>query len=231
MRAAELLDGVAAVLTPTTTWHPTIAQVQAEPVVANSRMGRFTNFANLMDMAAVAFPAGRVAGLPFGAMLTGPAFADDALAGIAAAIAAELGEGPRVEPAVAAERCLIDVFVVGAHRAGQVLNHELTDRGGEKVETVRTASSYRLYALDTVPPKPGLVRVADGGESIVGEVWRLPVEGFGAFVAGVPAPMAIGTVELEDGRELSGFVCEPIALHGAQDISDTGDWIVWLAGR
>lgn len=221
-----VLDGTTALLTPTTTWHPTLAEVAADPIGANSRMGRYTNFANLLDMASLAVPAGFVDGLPFGVMLTGPAFTDRRLAALASAFLAPT----------------VDLLVVGAHLRGQPLNGQLVAAGGSFVREARTASDYRLYALDTVPPKPGLVRagpvasgsgVASGGGvpaadsrtgSIAGEVWRLPAAGFASFVAALPAPMAIGTVTLEDGSDVTGFLVEPRAVVGAEDITHHGGW-------
>ena len=207
------LDGCAALLTPTTTGHPTLAEVAADPVGANSRLGRYTNFCNLLDFAAVAVPSGFVAGLPFGVMLTGPAFSDRALAELA---------GRFANPG-------IDVFVVGAHLSGQPLNVQLVSAGGTLVGAARTAPRYALHALDTVPPKPGLVRVGEGGRSIAGEVWRLPANGFGTFVESVPAPLAIGTVALADGTSVSGFLVEPVAVTDAPDISHLGGWRNYLA--
>ncbi|WP_199521332.1 allophanate hydrolase [Jiangella anatolica] len=207
------LAGTAALLTPTTTGHPTLAEVAADPVGANARLGRYTNFANLLDRSALAVPAGAVAGLPFGVMLTGAPFADRTLAQLAERIAA-----PPVE-----------LLVVGAHLRGQPLNHQLVSAGGSFVADVRTAPSYRLYALPTTPPKPGLARVAAGGASVAGELWRLPATGFGAFVAGLPQPMGIGAVRLDDGRLVSGFGCEPVAIEGALDITGHGGWRAYLA--
>jgi allophanate hydrolase len=211
-RSRDLLAGFDALLTPTTTWHPTIEQVAADPVGANSRMGRFTNFANLLDMSALAVPAGSVHGLPFGVMLTGPAFHDRSLA----ALAARLHRAP------------VELFVVGAHLAGHVLHHELLAAGATLVGAAETTSDYRLFALDTVPAKPGLVRVEAGGGPVRGEVWRLPVDGFGAFVAALTRPMSIGTVTLADGRAVKGFLCEPVASSGARDITEHGSWPTWL---
>ena len=220
----DALAGTTALLTPTTTWHPTIEQVAADPIGANSRMGRYTNFANLLDMASLAVPAGSVDGLPFGVMLTGPAFTDRRLAALAAAFLAPT----------------VDLLVVGAHLRGQPLNGQLVASGGSFVREARTASDYRLYALDTTPPKPGLVRAggdasadgaATGGAGIVGEVWRLPAAGFGTFVAGLPAPMAIGTVTLDDGDDVTGFLVEPHAVVGAEDITHHGGWRAYRAAR
>jgi allophanate hydrolase len=207
------LQGCTALLTPTTTWHPTLDDAAADPVGANARMGRFTNFANLLDLASLAVPAGFVDGLPFGVMLTAEAFTDRTLAELAHRFA---------NPGV-------DLFVVGAHLTDQPLNSQLVAAGGTLIAATTTASQYRMHALDTVPPKPALVRVAHGGVSIAGELWRLPAAGFGAFVAGVPTPMVIGKVMLADGSTVSGFLVEPIGVAGAPDISQFGGWRNYLA--
>ncbi|GAA2514657.1 allophanate hydrolase [Winogradskya humida] len=217
--ARDLLAGYDAILTPTTTGHPTLAEVAADPIGANAALGRFTNYANLLDLSAVALPAGTVNGLPFGLMLTGAAFDDERLADFATLISDAL-RYPAVELAV-----------FGAHLSGQPLNHQLTSVGGRLVRGVRTTEGYRMFALATTPPKPGLVRVADGGTSVTGELWSLPAAAFGAFVAALPAPMAIGTVELSDGTAVTGFLCETVATEGAEDISAAGSWPAYLAGR
>lgn len=202
------LEGTVALLTPTTTWHPTLAEVAADPIGANSRMGRYTNFANLLDRSALAVPAGVVGGLPFGVMLTGAPFADRTLAELATRIMA-----PDVE-----------LLVVGAHLRSQPLNHQLVVAGGCYVGDVATSDDYRLYALATTPPKPGLARVDEDGAPIAGELWRLPASGFGRFVAALPEPMGIGSVRLADGRSVAGFLCEALALQGARDITEFGGW-------
>ena len=216
-RAATALDGCDALLTPTTTLHPAITEVLADPVGVNARLGTYTNFANLLDFAALAVPAGTVAGLPFGIMLTGPAGSDARLA----EIAARYDQGD------------VDLLVVGAHLSGQPLNHEFLAAGGTLLGPVATAPSYRLYALNTQPPKPGLVRVeppSAGGASIAGELWRLPGAGFARFMTGLTAPMTIGRVRLDDGRDVLGFLCEPVATSGAVDITSFGDWRAWATG-
>jgi allophanate hydrolase len=210
-RAATALAGFDALLTPTTTAHPTLADVAADPVGVNSRLGRYTNFANLLDLASIAVPAGTVRGLPFGIMLTGPAGSDERLA----EIAGRYDQAP------------VDMLVVGAHLSGQPLNHEVLAAGGTLVGQVATAKRYRLLALGTMPPKPGLVRQAEGGASIAGEVWRLPAAGFARFMTGLATPMAVGRVFLDDGRDVLGFVCEPAAALGADDITDYGGWRAW----
>jgi len=226
-RAAEALDGCDALLTPTTTLHPSIDEVLADPVGVNARLGTYTNFANLLDFAALAVPAGTVAALPFGIMLTGPAGSDARLANIAARY----------------DQADVDLLVVGAHLTGQPLNHELRAAGGTLLGPAATAPCYRLYALDTRPPKPGLVRVEPppapeagepaaqpAGAPIAGEVWRLPAAGFARFMAGLAAPMAIGRVRLDDGRDVLGFLCEPAAVRGAADITSFGGWRAWKSG-
>jgi allophanate hydrolase len=258
--AASALDGCAALLTPTTTLHPTIAEVQADPLGLNARLGTYTNFANLLDLAALAVPAGTVDGLPFGIMLTGPAGSDARLAeiaqaGIAPAGIADVGMArAKIAPAGIALAEIthaaefgrqpgVDLLVVGAHLTGQPLNRELLAAGGTLLGPAATAPAYRLYALDTTPPKPGLVRVepgqaprqapgrdgAESGASIAGEVWRLPAAGFARFMTGLAAPMAIGRVCLDDGRDVLGFLCEPVAVRGAADITHFGGWRAWIS--
>jgi hypothetical protein len=121
--------------------------------------------------------------------------------------------------------------VAGAHLSGQPLNFQLTDRDAELVSTTSTSADYRLFALETQPPKPGVVRVAEGGATLEVEIWRLSEAAFGSFVAALPRPMAIGTVTLLDGSEVSGFVVEPIALDSAEDITSFGGWRGFLAAR
>lgn len=213
LASRPIFERVDALLTPTTTWHPTIEQVVADPVGANMRMGRYTNFANLLDCSALAIPAGMVDGLPFGVMLTGVAFADRELA--------QLAERITGSP--------IELLVVGAHLRGQPLNSQLVAAGGSFVAEVRTAPEYALHALATTPPKPGLVRTSGRGASIAGELWRLPAAGFAGFAAALPQPMGIGSVRLDDSSQVTGFICEPVALQGAEDISHYGGWRAFLA--
>jgi allophanate hydrolase len=205
-RAVASLNDADALLLPTTPGHPTLAGVAADPLGANARLGRFTNSTNLFDLAAVAVPAGEVNGLSFGVMLIGPAFTDERLARIAGLLTAPP----------------LRLAVVGAHLSGQPLNGQLLALGGRLECTTTTADTYRLYALNTVPAKPGPVRAREGGRSIEAEVWQLPAEGLGALLAALPRPMAPGRVELADGRSVPGFLCEPPALEGAQDITAYG---------
>jgi allophanate hydrolase len=209
-------------LLPTTGTIYTHEAVAADPVRLNSNLGFYTNFVNLMDLAAVAVPAGFRSNLPFGVSLIGPAFSDEALLAIAGRY---LDEG-REE--YAAPGCVL-LAVAGAHLSGQPLNHELTSRGARLVKTCRTAADYRLYSLPTKPAKPGLVRDPEfKGAGIEIEVWVMSQTEFGRFVAGIPAPLGIGTVQLEDGSTVKGFICEPAALTGAEEITRFGGWRQYL---
>ncbi|MFE5406477.1 allophanate hydrolase [Streptomyces sp. NPDC056580] len=212
LRALASLGDADALLLPTAPGHPTIAEIAADPLGANARLGRFTNSTNLFDLAAVAVPAGEVDGLPFGVMLIGPAFTDERLARIAGLLTAPP----------------LPLAVVGAHLSDQPLNGQLLAAGGRLRRTTTTAPAYRLYALDTVPAKPGLVRVGAGGAAVEAEVWRLPAEGLGALAAALPRPMALGSVELADGSSVTGFLCEPLAVEGARDITSFGGWRAYL---
>jgi len=225
-RSARAWAGVDAVLLPTTVRHPTLAEVAADPLGANAALGRFTNFANLFDLAALALPAGDVGGLPFGVQLVGPAGGDAALAVLGRVLVGELDAAPARWPGAPQT---VPLVVVGAHLSGQPLNGQLTERGGTLERATRTAPGYRLHALATSPPKPGLERVADGGSSLEVEVWRLPATAFADFVAALPQPMAIGAVELADGSRVPGFLCEPAALDGAEEITAHGGWRAYLA--
>ena len=134
-------------------------------------------------------------------------------------------------PRPSASEPLVALAVVGAHLRGQPLNHQLTDLGAELERSTRTAPSYRLFALETVPQKPGLLRVLQGGQSIEIEVWSLTPAAFGTFVSGVERPLCIGQVELADGRWVHGFLCEAHATQGAPEITRFGSWRGYLEAR
>lgn len=218
VEADAVLDGCDLLLLPTTTEHPTIAAVQADPMAINRRLGTYTNFVNLLDMAAVAIPAGTADGGPFGVTLVSRAF-DDQLAVDLAARMLGVESAPLVEAGV-------DVLVVGAHLRGQPLNRELEELGARFGRPVRTSDAYRLVALDTQPRKPGLLRVGPGaGAPIAGEVWRLSAGALGSMLAGLPSPMMLGQVELEDGSWVVGFGCTAEAGTAGADITATGGWV------
>jgi allophanate hydrolase len=177
-----------------------------------------------MDLAAIAIPAGfRSDRLPFGVSLIAPAFSDEALLSLAERYLGETTE-------TTASRGGVRLAVVGAHLAGQPLNHELTSRGARLVKTCRTAADYLLFALDTTPAKPGLIREPGfNGTGMEVEVWSVPENKFGSFVANVPAPLSIGTVILDDGSAVKGFLCETAALANAREITRFGGWRNYLS--
>ena len=228
-------------LLPTTGTTYTLAEVEAEPVKLNSNLGHYTNFVNLLDLAAIALPAGlRPNGLPFGVSLVGPARTDLALLTVAdrlhrhsggalGGLSTLLAQTAPLPPPTAPPGCIL-LAVVGAHLSGQPLNRQLTERGARLTATTKTAPGYRLYALaDTTPPKPGLVRAPGfDGPGIEVEVWAVPTPAFGGFVAAVPAPLGIGSVELADGSTVKGFVCEPFAVEMATEITQGGGWRAYL---
>lgn len=223
---ARLWCDVDLLLLPTTPTIYTVADMLADPVRLNSNLGRYTNFVNLLDCAAVAVPAGfRPNGLPFGVTLIGPAFTDMGLAVLASRLH---GKG-EIMPTIPAD--WLPIVVVGAHLSGMPLNHELTSVGGVKLADVRTTPDYRFYALaGTVPPKPGLVREPGfAGPGIAAEEWALPPAAFGQFVARIPAPLGVGKVTLDDGRQVTCFLCESHALAGATDITGFGGWRAYRA--
>jgi allophanate hydrolase len=211
---------------PTTGTIYTHEQVAADPVKMNTNLGYYTNFVNLMDLAAVAAPARfRSNGLPFGISIIGPAFSDEALLALAHRYLG--GETPLLERTPGC----VNLAVVGAHLSGQALNSQLTQRGARLKKTCRTAPEYRFYALaGSEPAKPGLARDEQfQGPGIEVEVWTIPEDQFGSFVAEVPEPLGIGNVTLDSGESVKGFVCEPYALASSTEITQFGGWRVYLA--
>jgi allophanate hydrolase len=232
-RAAQALwETIDVLLLPTAPTIYRISEVLAEPFALNANLGLYTNFVNLLDMSAIAVPAGyRDNGTGFGVTLIGPAWADAALLDLARRY-----EEIRPMPAppeldTAGKPQTVRLSVVGAHLAGMPLHWQLTSRDARLVARTRTAPAYRLYAMaETTPPKPALIHVGeDDGAAIEVEVYELDMAGFGSFTAEVPAPLAIGTVSLEDGSTVKGFVAEPRALAGATDITQLGGWRAYIA--
>jgi len=229
-----------ALLVPTAPLFPTIAEVEASPVEINSQLGTYTNFVNLSDGCALALPAGfRTDGLPFGFTLISSAWHDDKLAEFGSRWqkhhpwtmgATGLQLPPAPPKAAEAPPTHVRLAVVGAHLTGMPLNHQLTERNARFVEITTTAASYRLYALPgTVPPKPGLIRDVLNGAAIEVELWDVPMSCFGSFVAAVPAPLGIGSLELTDGRWVKGFICEGWVTADALEISAHGGWRAFMA--
>ncbi len=233
-RVAEAMWGeVDALAFPTTGTTYRVAELLEAPVALNSNLGFYTNFVNLLDMAAVAVPAGaRDNATGFGITLIGPAHTDRALLGLAQSYlaSAELPPPPPLD--LGDHMDTVKLAVVGAHLEGMPLHWQLTSRNATFVGAFTTAPHYRLYAMaDSVPPKPALVHGGDGGAAIALEVYELDMASFGSFVAEVPPPLAIGTVTLADGSSVKGFVAEPRALTGAEEITHLGGWRAYIASR
>jgi allophanate hydrolase len=218
----------------------TLADVAADPIGANSRLGTYTNFVNLLDLCALSVPTPfRRDGLPSGVTLIAPAGRDGLLAAIGERIhrAAGVTIGATgaalptsASPPVTAPPGTFALAMVGAHLSGMALNGEFTSRGGIFLRAAATEPAYRLFALPGGPPhRPGLVRVASGGHAIAIEIWALPPAEFGDFVAGIPAPLGIGTLKLADGTTVKGFLCEQVATEGARDITAFGGWRAYAA--
>ena len=228
-------------LVPTAPTHFTIAQMQQDPVVLNRKLGAYTNFVNLLDYAALSVPSAiRADGLPFGITLIGPCGSDWPLAelgqryhhltGLTQGATGLALPAPSLISGVSAP-ALVRVAVVGAHLSGMPLNTQLSERDATLVGPAHTAAHYRLYALPgTTPLKPGLLRVAPGqGAAIALEIWEMPLAHYGSFVALIPAPLGIGTLELGDGSSVQGFICEAQSVQGARDITHFGGWRAYIA--
>ena len=232
--------GIDALVLPTAPTAYSTAQVLANPIELNSRLGTYTNFVNLLDLCGLALPASiRPDEIPFGITLVAPAGHDAQLASIGRVFHADtkltLGSKGLAQPPLAqlpahTSREEIAIAVVGAHLSGMALNGELKALGARLLKATATAPDYKLYALDTAPPKPGMLRVEAGtGSSIELEVWTLSAASFGKFVAAIPPPLSIGTVRLADGRAVKGFIVEAADIAGARDISAFKGWRAFMA--
>ncbi|MGB3597865.1 allophanate hydrolase [Pseudomonas neustonica] len=237
----DQLKGLDCLLTPTAGRLFTIAEMLEEPILRNSQLGYYTNYMNLVDMTSVAVPtAFTEAGLPFGITLVGPAFSDRALLSIANRIQQTLplpqGALDLPQPALSGQAVgnpdSIDVLVCGAHLEGLPLNWQLIERGAVLKQHTQTSAHYLMYALAGGPPfRPGLIRDEAAGVAIEVEIWSMPKSEFGSFVAGIPAPLGIGKVQIADGSWVCGFICEPYGLEGSSDISALGGWRAYMAQR
>ncbi|WP_026972626.1 allophanate hydrolase [Aliagarivorans marinus] len=223
-RCDKQLSELDLMLTPTAGNIYTIAELEANPIELNSNLGYYTNFMNLLDYAAVAIPdSSSDGGMPFGITLFAAAGSDDKLLQIARCFESQ-------QPLSAEEQGMMTVAVCGAHLEGLALNHQLLERGASLLEKCQSAAAYKFYALaGDGPARPGMVRVEEGGQSIAMELWQLPQARVGDFLAGIPAPLGLGKVELADGRWVTGFICEAIGALGATDISEFGGWRAYLA--
>lgn len=235
------LEGLDCLLTPTAGRHFTIEEMLAEPILRNSQLGFYTNFMNLLDMSAVAVPTAMTAdNMPFGITLAGTALQDRALLSIGNRIqqALPLTMGatgvaqPTLNTTPVGKTDCIDVLVCGAHLDGLPLNWQLLERGATLKTVTQTAPVYRMYALAGGPPhRPGLILDEADGAAIDVEIWSVPASEFGSFVAGIPAPLGIGKVRIADGTMVTGFICEPYGIEGAEEITHFGGWKHWMASR
>jgi allophanate hydrolase len=230
-----------AMVLPTAPTAYSTRQVLANPIELNSRLGTYTNFVNLLDLCGLALPAAMHADdIPFGITLLAPAGRDALLASIGRVFHADTrlkigAKGlaqPPLAPLPASTSGDIPIAVVGAHLSGMALNGELKSLGGRLLEAAITAPDYKLYALPTTPPKPGMLRVEPGkGSAIELEVWSLSPAAFGQFVAAIPPPLSIGTIVLAGGRSVKGFIVEAAGVAGARDISSFGGWRAYMAEK
>jgi allophanate hydrolase len=238
--AEHAFADIDALVLPTAPTAYSTAQVLANPIELNSRLGTYTNFVNLLDLCGLALPSAiRPDEIPFGITLLAPAGQDALLASIGRVFQAQtklaLGaKGVAMPPLADLNLALtgdeIPIAVVGAHLSGMALNSELKTHGGRLLEATSTAPDYRLYALPTTPPKPGMLRVEAGaGTSIELELWALPAVAFAKFVDAIPPPLSIGTVRLKDGRGVKGFIVEAADIGSAKDISAFGGWRSFVA--
>ncbi|WP_228767053.1 allophanate hydrolase [Thiomicrorhabdus heinhorstiae] len=233
--------GIDCIMTPTTPTIYSIEQLAEQPIQHNSTLGTYTNFMNLLDYAAVAMPTGfRDDKLPCGVTFFAPAGSDRALLQLTDALHGKFVETsgakglpvPASNPACFTDSRVIPLAVVGAHLSGFPLNKQLQERGATLLEETETAPKYRFYELNERPIlKPGLVKQKSGGESIALEVWAMPKEHLGSFLALIPSPLGLGKVELIDGREVVGFICEPYGIEDAREITETGGWRNWMRQR
>ena len=226
-RAADAVwGGVDAVLLPVTPGHPRLAEVAVDPVGVNSRLGNYTNMVNLLDQCAVAVPAGeRPDGLPFGVQLLAPAFADAPLLDLAGRWCGE------PVPAVDRPAHHALIAVAGAHLTGQPLCGQLVALGGRLHSRARTAGGYRMYRVPGPVPRPGLIRSDGPADGLEVEVWDLPYQGLGELLTGIAAPLGLGSVELDDGAVVTGFLAEPAGLGPADDITGYGGWRGYLTAH
>ena len=237
--AERSFSNMEAMVLPTAPTIYSTSQVLANPIELNSRLGTYTNFVNLLDLCGLALPASmRADEAPFGITLLAPAGSDAMLASIGRVFHADtrlkLGakglSQPPLAPLPASHAGELAIAVVGAHLSGMALNGELRTLGGRLLEAAITAPDYKLYALPTMPPKPGMLRVEPGkGAAISLEIWSLPANAFAAFVAAIPPPLSIGTILLADGRNVKGFIVEAAGIEGARDITSFGGWRTYMA--
>ncbi|HEX4428263.1 MAG TPA: allophanate hydrolase [Frankiaceae bacterium] len=221
-QSESVWSNVDALLLPTAPTHPTPAEVAADPLGVNARLGTFTNFVNLLDLCAVAVPGVDTAdGRPFGVQLIAPAFADTPLLDLAATWMGEAppASTPHPKPGTAA------VALVGAHQSGLVLNGLVAQRGGRLLRRARTSSGYRMMRVPGPGvPRPGLISGDGPAEGFAVEIWEVPLQTLGSLAAELSAPLRLGPLHLADGSFVLGYLGDDIALASAEDVSAYGAW-------
>jgi allophanate hydrolase len=233
-------EGLAAIVTPTAGGFPKLSDLEADPIGPNSQLGYYTNFMNLLDLCAVAVPAGKsVEGLPFGITWIAPRDCDKALIEIADKGPEAVGDnrppkemqGGTLSP-VSASVDTLSILLFGAHMKGLPLNTQVQSLGGRFIGEVQTAPKYKMiYLPEPAPHRPGIIRVGEGGASIGVEEWAFPKAALGELLSTINQPLGLGQLELSDGRRVHGFLCEAKAAEGAKDISECGSWRGFLTQK
>lgn len=241
VKCDQIMGCIDAMVIPTAGTIYTIEELEKDPIRLNSNIGHYTNFMNLLDYTGIALPAGfQDTGLPFGITLVGPVWSDRKLLSFGGqwqqAMGLTLGATDETLPALAPVAPVIsdsvELAVCGAHLDGLPLNVQLIERDAKLIKTVKTSPDYKFYALAGGPPfRPGLIRTDTGGTAIEVEVWELPSAHIGSFLAGIPQPLGLGKIELEDGSWVTSFICEGYAISDAEDISEFGGWRSYLASK
>lgn len=238
-QVTQMWHDIDMLLLPTTGTIYRIDAVEQEPVKRNTELGYYTNFVNLLDLAALAIPMGfQDNGLPLGVTLMAPAWHESALLRYGASLWPQWVDhsGSASLPVVSPESLqaealgYLPLVVCGAHLSGMALNHQLTERGGWLLEATRSANDYRLYALQGGPlPRPAMVHDHHYGRDIEVEVWALPLKRVGDFLQGIAKPLGLGKVKLADGRYETGFICAASELGDAFEITGFGSWRGFMA--
>ncbi|WP_028580971.1 allophanate hydrolase [Desulfogranum japonicum] len=237
-KSDTVFESVDLIVTPTAGTCYTIEEVQADPIRLNSNLGYYTNYMNLLDYCSLAVPTAITSTVPFGITLVGRAFTDEMLLELGEKIhqltGLPLGAGTEQpvfhqDKQKQTESDVVLVAVCGAHLQGLPLHHQLQALDATFIEKTTTSKSYMMFALETKPPKPGLIRNESKGRKQVVEVYSLSKENFGSFVSFIPHPLGIGKLELADGSWVSGFIAEPVVVEQGGDITSFGGWRNYLS--